>query len=207
VVTTSDPAGQRLTQKGRATRDRMVAVAAGLMFERGVAGTGVDDVQREAGVSASQVYHYFADKRALVQAVIAYQTEAILSAQAPMLSRLDSIEALESWRDAIVRMQKRTHYVGGCPLGSLASELNEQDPQARTLLVDGYARWEAAIRDGLAAMRERGELRADADPDELAIALLTALQGGLLMAQTQRSTRALSAVLGAIIDRIRCFAV
>ena len=63
---------QRLTRKGQATRDRIVEAAAGLMFRQGVAGTTTEQVQAAAGVSASQIFHYFGDKRALVRAVIAW---------------------------------------------------------------------------------------------------------------------------------------
>ena len=38
-------------------------------------------------------------------------------------------------------------------------------------------------------MRDNGELSADADPAELALTVMSALQGGLLMAQTMRSAR------------------
>ena len=94
---------QRLTRKGRATRDRIVEAAAGLMFRQGVAGTTTEQVQAAAGVSASQIFHYFADKRALVRAVIAYQAEAVLAAQQPLLARLDSMDALRAWADLYVR--------------------------------------------------------------------------------------------------------
>ena len=45
-----------LTPKGRATRGRIVAAAADLMFEQGVAGTSLQDVQQAARVSGSQLY-------------------------------------------------------------------------------------------------------------------------------------------------------
>jgi AcrR family transcriptional regulator len=45
------------------------------MFENGVSGTSVGDVQKEAQVSSSQLYHYFKEKRELDKAVIIYQTE------------------------------------------------------------------------------------------------------------------------------------
>src|SRR5262249_60349731 len=90
---------QRLTRKGQATRDRIVEAAAGLMFRQGVAGTTTEQVQAAAGVSASQIFHYFGDKRALVRAVIAYQTEAVLAAHQPLLSGLASIEALRAAAD------------------------------------------------------------------------------------------------------------
>jgi AcrR family transcriptional regulator len=55
-----------------------------------------------ARVSSSQIYHYFADKDDLTRAVIAFQTEVILANQTPLLARLDSLEALQAWRDVVV---------------------------------------------------------------------------------------------------------
>jgi TetR/AcrR family transcriptional repressor of nem operon len=196
------PGVARLTPKGRATRDRIVAAAARLMFERGVAGTSTEDVQAAAGVSASQLYHYFADKRSLVRAVIAHSTDAVLDAQQPALGRLDSVEALRAWRDLLVDIQRARNGEGGCPIGSLASELSELDADARADLVAGFARWEQAIRDGLRAMHERGELCSGADPEQLALATLAALQGGFLLTQLRRDTAPLEAALDAMIDRI-----
>src|SRR4051794_3565378 len=151
----SDPvAEEQLTRKGRQTRERIVEAAARLMFEHGVAGTKTSDVQQAAGVSGSQLYHYFEDKMALVRAVIAFQTEAVLANQQPFLGRLDSIAGLRAWRDMVVGFQQMLGCAGGCPIGALAGELAETDPQSRELLVAGFARWEDAIREGLRAMHE-----------------------------------------------------
>lgn len=180
-----------------------MAAASALMFDRGAAGTSTEDVRVAAGVSSSQLYHYFENKQQLVRAVIAHQTEAVLAAQQPLLGRLDSLEALQAWRDLIVNLQKQRDCVGGCPIGSLASELADADPEARQDLAAGFVRWESAIRDGLAAMRDRGELRGDADPELLALGVLAALQGGLLMTQVRRSTAPLEAALDMALDAIR----
>jgi hypothetical protein len=76
------------------------------------------------------------------------------------------------------------HCQGGCPIGSLASELSERDPANRHALATGFDRWETGIRAGLKRMRDRGELRADADPAALALATLAALQGGGALARS-----------------------
>jgi TetR/AcrR family transcriptional regulator, transcriptional repressor for nem operon len=207
VTVDEKPTQHRLTRKGQATRDRIVAAAAALMFQQGVAGTSTEDLQTEAGVSPSQIYHYFGDKMALVRAVIAYQTQAILDAQQPLLSNLDSMAALRAWRDGIIEMQHLRQCVGGCPIGSLASELAELDPAARADLADGFGRWADAIRAGLRAMHDRGDLRPDADPDQLALATLAVVQGGLLLTQTRRDTAALAAGLDAMLDHIESFVV
>ena len=77
------PDAGELTPKGRATRDRIVAAAAELMFEQGVAGE-LQHVQQAARVSGSQLYHYFGDKASLVHAVIAWQGETVLGRQWPV---------------------------------------------------------------------------------------------------------------------------
>jgi AcrR family transcriptional regulator len=50
-------------------------------YAQGVERTSLDDVMAASGVSKSQLYHYFADKDALVLEVIARQTERVLDAQ------------------------------------------------------------------------------------------------------------------------------
>jgi TetR/AcrR family transcriptional repressor of nem operon len=192
----------RLTRKGRATRMRIVEAAADLMFRRGVAGTSTEDVLAAAQVSNSQLYHYFADKNALVYAVIQHQADGIIEGQRPLLDQLDSVAAFEQWRDMLVELQRQRHCEGGCPLGSLSSELAETDEPARTALAASFERWEAPIRDGLRRMRDRGELTDETDVDRLALGTLAALQGGLLLTQAKRDVRPLEAGLDLAISEI-----
>ncbi|MGP2436935.1 TetR/AcrR family transcriptional regulator [Streptomyces sp. JW3] len=191
------------THKGRATRERIVAAAADLMYRQGVAGTSTPAVRDAAGVSSSQIYHYFADKDDLTRAVIAHQTETILSHQAPLLARLDSLAALDSWRAVVIETARRQGGVGGCPMGSLSSELADTHPWARDTLAAGFTAWAESIHRGLSAMIDSGVLRPDTNVRALSLALLAAVQGGLLLAQAQRTTEALEAALDTVIARIR----
>lgn len=188
----------RLTSRGRVTRDRIVGAAAAEMFARGVAGTSLEEVKTAAGVSSSQLYHYFADKRALVLAVVQHQTEAVLGGQEPLLSNLDSLEALRAYRDFVVASQREVACVGGCPIATLGGELAESDEDARRLTAEGLGRWEDGIRGGLRAMQERGEL--DADPDQLALTFLAAIQGGLMLTQMRRETGPLEVAMDTMIS-------
>ena len=58
------------------------------------------------------------------------------------------------------------------------------------------------IERGLAKMHERGELAKSADPHELAIALLSAVQGGLLLAKGTRTSRPLEIAMDMAIDHV-----
>jgi TetR/AcrR family transcriptional regulator, transcriptional repressor for nem operon len=195
-----------ITRKGQATRDRILAAAAALMYQQGVAGTSTEDLQAAAGVSASQIYHYFGNKHALTCAVIGYWSDTNLGFHKPLLAHLDDIDALRDWAQAVVDSARANDFRGGCPLGSLASELADTDDVARDDVVVGYRRWQGAIRDGLAAMKARGALVESADVDQLAMALLAALQGGLLLAKTFRDGEPLRTALNTTIDHIASFA-
>ncbi|MCO6003562.1 TetR/AcrR family transcriptional regulator [Actinoallomurus purpureus] len=202
----SASAEHKLTAPGRRTRERIVQAAADLMFRQGVAGTSIPEIQQAAGVSASQIYHYFGDKRGLVRAVIDHQTEASLDGQRPILDHLDSFEALRAWCDAAVANQERRQCEGGCEIGSLASELVETDDATRADLVEAFERWERPIREGLARMQKRGELSADADVHDLATMMLAAIQGGLLLTQIRRSTHPFKTATDAALAHIETFA-
>jgi TetR/AcrR family transcriptional repressor of nem operon len=186
---------RELTARGRATRDRILAAAAQLVHERGVAATSLDDVRAVTGTSKSQLYHYFADKSALVRAVVELQVEQVLRAQFPDDDPLDSVPALRRWRDRVVAINKGERCAGGCPVGRLASELVDADPDARSAVLVGFARWQERLACGLRAMQERGELAHEADVDALAAGLLAAVQGGLLLGQATRSVAPLQAAL------------
>lgn len=178
------------TAKGLATRERIVQAASAVMLEQGVDAAKLEDIQAAAHVSASQLYHYFDGKGALILAVIDHQTEAVLGAQRPVLERLDSFEALQEWRDLIVASIESQNCVGGCPLGSLASGLAESDAIAREALASSFDEWERLLRVGLEAMRDQGVLRADIDAESLALSILASVQGGLLLSQTRRDSAA-----------------
>ncbi len=192
---------RRLTAKGELTRARIVEAAAGLIYQRGVAGTTLDDVKAAAGVSGSQMYHYFPDKDELVQAVITYQADAIASNQRQ--ADLGTTEGLRAWRDMLIAEAKNGGGRGGCPLGSLAGQLAETDPHARTLLADGFGQWQDAIGEGLRRLHNAGQLPAGTDPDALAVTFLATLQGGLLLAQVQRDPHALETAVDTLLRLAR----
>jgi TetR/AcrR family transcriptional regulator, transcriptional repressor for nem operon len=200
MSTSADPSLRRLTRKGQETRRRIVDTAADLIFDQGVAHTTIEDMRTAADVSSSQLYHYFDDKPALVRAVIEHQADKIVAGQQTF--DLSSLEGLRAWRDWVIEHQRELHCSGGCPIGSLGSELAETNPEARVQVAEGFKRWEATIQSGLREMHARGRLTPDTDPDTLALALLAALQGGLLLTQIERDTKPLEAALDSMLELV-----
>ena len=189
------------TARGRATRERIVSAASKLIRARGIAETSLDDVIEHAGVSKSQLYHYFEDRSDLLRAVVALNTESVLGDIGP----LDSWKAIRAWLDSLVDLQVERRCRGGCPIGALVGQLAESDDRARVALADSFARWEVKLRDGLRSMQEQRKLKRTADPDRLATATLAAIQGGLLLTQIRRDADPLAVSVEAAYTNLRSY--
>jgi hypothetical protein len=107
----------------------------------------------------------------------------------------------------MVDMMRRLGCVGGCPIGSLANDLAETDPLARAQVARSFVQWENMIRDGLKAIAARGELPDGTEVDNLALAMLAAIQGGLLLSQVRRDTTPLEAAVDTMIEHLRALGV
>ncbi|MBV8861610.1 MAG: TetR/AcrR family transcriptional regulator, partial [Mycobacterium sp.] len=107
---------QRLTPKGRATRDRIVQAAAELIITEGLSASNMESVRKAASVSGSQLAHYFADKSALIRAVVRRQIGTVLDFhRQPRLRELDSLDDFERWIDLNMRYLRRIGTSGGTP--------------------------------------------------------------------------------------------
>jgi AcrR family transcriptional regulator len=186
---------QPRTQKGRSTRARILHAATRLIAERGVERVSLEDVEREAGVGRSQLYHYFDGRDDLLRAVIDTTTDEVLGSQDGLLDDLDSLEAIDRWFDGLVALQEERGARGGCPIGSLVGQLAERDEDTRAALVSGFERWEEPLIAGLTRMQEGGRLRSDANVESLADATMAAIQGGLLLTQVRRDPQQLRRAL------------
>ncbi|WP_231982276.1 TetR/AcrR family transcriptional regulator [Mycobacterium sp. E2327] len=203
----SDAGESRLTRKGIATRARIIDAAARLMFERGVANTSIEQVRRRAGVGGSQISHYFSDKRDLTRHVIAARRDDVRAFHTrPSLGALDSFDALQAWADAVAADIDTVYRVGGCVYGSLAGELIDADDEMHDDLSAGYDLWIGLFQAGLTAMRDRGELRPDADPRHLATSLVVAHQGGATVTYATGDPEPMRAAVFAAVDYVRSFA-
>ncbi len=195
----------RLTPRGAVTRDRIVDAAAELMYVKGVHATTLDDIRAAAGASKSQLYRHFPDKDALVHAVIERRGEQILSRETDRLGQLSDFAGLTRWRDALIEVNSLQHGAYGCALGSMANELADTDEQARTSLAGLFQSWEALLAAGLRRMQDAGKLRQDANPDDLAVGLMAALQGGYLLASTARDVRPMEIGLDLALQQVRSY--
>jgi TetR/AcrR family transcriptional repressor of nem operon len=116
----------------------------------------------------------------------------------PALRKLDSIDALRAWAGAYAEQLERNDFRDCCVLSALAGPL-----AARADAGTGVSRWLAELAGSLRAIRDRGELCPEADPDRLASSLLATLLGGTLLAKTMRDITPLRSAITAAMASVQ----
>jgi AcrR family transcriptional regulator len=185
----ADPRDDRpLTAKGRATRDRIVQVAAELVLSDGLSALNMDALRKAASVSGSQLAHYFTDKRALIRAIVARQIKVVLDFhRQPKLATLDTFDDFERWIDLNMRYLRRIGYSGTPTYHALAGQLGKSDTATRETLAAGYWQWIELLEQAIQRMKDRRVLVAHADPRVLALVIVSAHQGGATLSFTYRA--------------------
>lgn len=190
----------RLTERGRATRRRIVEATGEQILAAGLGGTTLDTVRAATLTSKSQLFHYFpGGKGELLREVAAWEAEQLFAAQRPHLDDLATWESWSAWRDSLV-----DYYLGrgrwACPVGTLATQAAATDAELERSVAATMDAWRDLLAAGVRRMRDAGHVRADTDPERLAVVVLSAVQGGLVLSQPLRASWPLEAALDTALE-------
>jgi TetR/AcrR family transcriptional regulator, transcriptional repressor for nem operon len=194
-----------LTARGASPRAGILAKAGELIAGRGVDASTVDGICRANKTSNSPFYRRFSGKEDLVPSVLDDRAQALLSDQRQQLAEVTTMAGLEKWRDNLVA-DNRQRGGFGCVFGTMFSQLADRDEHARIQLAGYLAEWHRMVATTLRRMQTGGQLRRDADPDELATGLIGALQGGYVLAQASRNVDHMATAIEMALARVRFFA-
>ncbi len=116
------------------TRRRIVDGAAAALRARGLAGVGVADLMREAGLTHGGFYAHFASKDALVAEAIDAAGEQSVRNLRKVVKRAGPEPAFKAIVDAYLSTAHRDGPESGCALAALGAELARESPAARRAL-------------------------------------------------------------------------
>ena len=179
--------------------------AAELFAARGIAATTVDEVIAAAGAGKGQFYHYFRSRDELAAAAVGYRCAQVI---AGLTEALDGVSSLAGLDQALAAFIAGFEQMGmpGCPIGTLAAEVAGRNEEARLQAAAGFDAWERLLADALERIRQRGELRANAEPAALATGLLASIEGGMVLSQARRDAASLRVAVEAGLSRVWAFA-
>ena len=168
----------------RKARDRIVEAAMELFGAKGYNSTSVADILSRTQLNSGSLYHAFPGKQDILIAVLERYRDGLY----PMLidpawrEEPDPIERIFALLARYRWMILETECSYGCPIGSLALEIHEPDPEVRELLAANFVNWTDAVTRCLEQMGNR--LPPDTDRRALAELILTVMEGAIMQART-----------------------
>jgi len=160
-------------------REDLLRCATALFWERGFAGTSVDDVVRATGVSRSSLYAAFPDKSALFLAALDHYLDTVTSTKLERLAQGEraALAIKKFLQDIADERPSANAPAHGCLLTNTAVEVGAGEEAIGELVRNAFARLERALAARLDEAQQQGDLGADTDPKQFARQLVTLIQG------------------------------
>ncbi len=180
-------------RKGERTRGRMIKTCSQLMRRRGYAATALSDVVAESAAPRGSMYFHFPDgKEQLAEESVRRSVDAVTSAiETTFEAASGPGGAMEGVARLLASNLERSAFRDGCPVGTVTLEMAAESELIRAACAAGFERWQlqiaAHLRDwGVAANRA----------DDLALLIVSAFEGALMVARARRDTTPLQLIAG-----------
>jgi AcrR family transcriptional regulator len=181
-----------MTAAGEHTRAKMVRGAAELLRERGYSGTGFREVIEITGAPRGSIYHHFPDGKAqLAGEAVEYVGALARDAISAPFEEADPIGALRTFVELWRRDFERSGYRAGCPIAAVAVENHDEAPELLDAAAGAFGRWRVAFAD---CLRRAGADEARAE--SLAVLVVSAVEGAIVLSRAERDSAPLLEVAG-----------
>ena len=166
------------------TADRLIDAVLLSIREHGYAGTSMQELLRDTGVSSSSMYHFFpGGKEELVAAAVRTSGLAAAEQITDVFQRLEVAAAISAIFDAAAAEMEGHGFTLGCPIGVPATEAPADSVVIQEAVAEVFTAWADAYT---AALRTSG---LDAERSAmLGRFIVAAYEGAVTLARATRST-------------------
>lgn len=188
----------KLTKADR-TKQYIIESMSDVFNKKGYSGTSITDIEATTGLSRGAIYGNFASKEEIALAVFDFNFAKTRSAVDKMMERERSFHAKIM---VLVNVHKS---VNDNPLFTACGSLlyNSPDTDEISVLMKDRAisavlRKEKTVADLIQMGMKSGEFRKETDPKQVAIAIISLLEGGLMIWRKSGDSIRMSQVIASI---------
>lgn len=179
-----------MPSKSERTRQFIIEKTAPVFNANGFAGTSLTDLTNATGLTKGSIYGNFGNKDEVALAVFDYnfnRVTAHMKAQIEMVTH--SIDRLKKYPQVYRNFLKIPFLKTGCPILNTSTEADDTHPELNKKAADALALWKRAVENQVKRGMERSEIRRDADPTQVAVIIMSMIEGAIMQAKvTRRST-------------------
>jgi AcrR family transcriptional regulator len=170
----------KITEKQRdARREQILAAAWKCFYNRGIHATSMEQIIREAGLSAGAVYLYFKGKEELILSAIAWQMTAVRELVLPVLEKDEAAnpaDFIHAVTESIARFTSRMGFDLNAVILMCWSEA-QSNAKVKSLIRDYQKGYRKSLTKLVERWQKKGYIEAKADADDVAKAIMSLLLG------------------------------
>lgn len=174
--------------KAERTRQFIIEKTAPIFNEKGYAGTSINDLIQATGLTKGSIYGNFENKDEVALAVFDYNhTKVNDYIKEKLMATENSIERLLVY-PAIYRNYLKIPFLRpGCPILNTATEADDTHPLLKEKVTNALSFWKVSVENQVKRGINRGEIKPDTDPTEIAVILISLIEGAFMQAKVTDS--------------------
>ncbi|WP_029292664.1 TetR/AcrR family transcriptional regulator [Chryseobacterium hispalense] len=174
--------------KAERTKRFIIEKTAPIFNAKGYAGTSINDLILATGLSKGSIYGNFENKNEVALAAFDYNFKCISSYYKERLSAVeDSIDKLLVYPEIFENYFKIKLLKDGCPILNTATEADDTHAVLTERVVRALTDWRRNIEDEIQRGIERKEIINTTDPREIAIVMISMIEGSLMQSKVSRT--------------------
>jgi TetR/AcrR family transcriptional repressor of nem operon len=178
------------------TKQRMLDAGLAMLLEHGYNDLGIQALLTATGTPKGSFYHHFRDKEDFALQVVDQYMRAVHAALDACMedeSRLP-LERVRCFFETTQQQYREDGYMG-CLLGGVGQELSGVSEVFRRKIEGCFSEIVEGLTVCLEQARQRGDIRAESDPRQMASLLVDCWEGAALRSRLRRDPGPLDAML------------
>ena len=168
-------------------KGELVKAAKKLMWERGYEATSPRDLLEESGAGQGSLYHHFKGKMDLASVALGEASDEMCE-----LAR-ETVGTNGSGLDRVIRyLDVSRDGLKGCRMGRFAAESSIAEASLRKPVERYFRELQEILAGALREAQADGEIAKRLDANELALMLITVVQGGFVVSRVYRDRNAIN---------------
>lgn len=170
--------------KADRTRQYIIEKTAPIFNAKGFAGTSMTDLTDATGLTKGSIYGNFLNKDEVALAVFDYNFGQVTAyVKARMLASENAIERLLVYTKMYRQFLKIPFLKQGCPLLNTSTEADDTHPQLKKKAAAALHFWRQSLENQIKRGIARKEIRQSTNPAQVAIIMMTVIEGALMQAK------------------------
>lgn len=174
------------------TKQFIVEQTAPLFNTKGYAGTSMNDIMSATGLSKGCIYGNFENKDEVALAAFDHNYNLVVEHMKTRIRATDNaIERLLVYPNTYRNYFRYPYLQAGCPILNTATEADDTHPQLKERAQQAVDFWRTSIENQVKRGIERKEIKADTDPVEIAVIMISMIEGAFMQAKVTNRTKEL----------------